>query len=716
MVLFTAGLQGRVVFHGFGEYIRVPAPWSYLLVTVALYGGLAAAAAVVTGRVGVKGGVPTPVVGAVLMTASCAAAAAVGAPYWLLPAAAAAAWGVSRFYVTRSLGDYSLFVCGTTACGGWFLTHNFWSLAVDIDGLPMAELCQFLVLSLAIAAAGPGLAAVGCTPSTLGTLLCVHALVFARCEDALHAEAHEDGEPMYPPYLVLLTSAAGITLAAKLQADARVPVAFAWLMRCIYGGKLALVLLPGSHALAPCTLVALAATAPHVTAPGRKRSERMPALRGVAHAAFLALSLLHARFAVFDVVFALSGHRPSDATLFGGLLLAAGGGVTPLVHRHFFHVPLARRLLLLVGVAGAMLVALRPPMPWKGEIGFWYDAEHVPDTEPDDVDIYGQRRGPHSGAPCWLLIVTVLSGLFVASSPRGRNGAGGGNTPAPLRALLAAGGGASLGAYLALEYFPGSDVSLAAPLCAATALVAVFLAFVYFPSATSPQQMPYVFAAYLVCLGAAYASQSSSAAGTSAVGPAERVRREEARIGVLGVCAGLTLQVAFALKVKVASIAAPGGGSGGGGVGFGGGSGGRYGRGAAFAARQGIGRGTARRIGGGGGGGGGGASFAPFAGRRPAHLRGAGGALAQRTMAAMSASWMPVVGNAATLIAFSTSAVLSSRVSPGSDHAVFALAPVLLLLHEDAVVFTSLLGAQRYAPPLSAVVASLCLSAAGFRI
>uniref|UniRef100_A0A7S0SUC7 Uncharacterized protein n=1 Tax=Mantoniella antarctica TaxID=81844 RepID=A0A7S0SUC7_9CHLO len=80
-------------------------------------------------------------------------------------------------------------------------------------------------------------------------------------------------------------------------------------------------------------------------------------------------------------------------------------------------------------------------------------------------------------------------------------------------------------------------------------------------------------------------------------------------------------------------------------------------------------------------------------------------------MAAMSASWMPVVGNAATLIAFSTSAVLSSRVSPGSDHAVFALAPVLLLLHEDAVVFTSLLGAQRYAPPLSAVVASLCLSA-----
>jgi hypothetical protein len=477
--------------------------------------------------VGVKGGVPTPVVGAVLVVASCAAALAVGAPPWLLPAAAAAAWGLSRFYATRSLGDYSLFVCGATACGGWFLAHNFWSLAVDIDGTPMGELCQFLVLSLAVAAAAPGLAAVGCTPSTLGLLLCVHALVFARCEDALHAEAHEDGEPMYPPYLVFITSAAGMTLAGKLEADGRVPRAFAWLMRCIHGGKLALVLLPGSHSLVPCILVGLAASAPYVVEPGKKRSERMSALRGAAHAAFLCVALLHARFAVFDVVFAVSGHRPSDATLFGGLLLSAGVGVMPLVRRHFSHVALARRLLMLVVVAGAMLIALRPPMPWKGEIGFWYDAEHVPDTEPDDVDIYGQRRGPHSGWPCWLLILTVLSGLFVASSPRRRGGAGAGNTPALVRAILAAGAGASFGAYLSLEYFPGSDTSLAAPVCAACSLVAAFLAFVYFPSATSPQQMPYVFVAYLACLGAAYASQAASAAGASAAGPAERVRREE---------------------------------------------------------------------------------------------------------------------------------------------------------------------------------------------
>lgn len=697
LVLFTAGLEGRVVFHGFGEYVRVPAPWSYALVTAALYGALAAAAAVVTGTVGVKGGIPTAVVGTALVVASCAAAVAVGAPVWLLPAAAAGAWGVSRFYATRSLGDYTLFVCGAVACGGWFLGHNFWSLSVNIDGTPMGELCQLLLLSLAVAASAPGLAAVGCTPSTLGILLCVHSLVFARCEDALHAEAHEDGEPMYPPYLVFVTSAAGMVLAGKLEADGRVPRAFAWLMRCIHGGKLALVLLPGSHSLTPSILVGLAASAPYVVEPGKRRLERMSALRGIAHAGFLAVALLHARFAVFDVVFALSGHRPSDATLFGGLLLSAGVGVTPLVRRHFSHVPLARRLLLLVVASGGMLVALRPPMPWKGEIGFWYDAEHVPDTEPDDVDIYGQRAGPHSGWPCWLLILTVLVGLFVASSPRRARGVA--PTPAPVRLLLAAAAGTSFGAYLSLEYFPGSDAALAAPVCAACALMAVFLAFTYFPSATSPARMPYVFVAYLACLAMAHASQSVQSG--RAAGPAERIRREEARIGVLGVCAGLTLQAAFALKLKVAAIspagsdAAPPQGLAGRG---------RYGGGERYGG-----------VGGGVGGGGDGTkrmgAFAPFAGRRPAHLRGAGGALTQRTMAALSVGWMPAVGNAATLISFLVSVLLGRRVAPGSEHAVFALAPILLLLHEDAALFPSLAGGQRYAPPLAAVVVSLCYSA-----
>jgi len=46
------------------------------------------------------------------------------------------------------------------------------------------------------------------------------------------------------------------------------------------------------------------------------------------------------------------------------------------------------------------------------------------------------------------------------------------------------------------------------------------------------------------------------------------------------------------------------------------------------------------------------------------------------------------------------SVLLSRRVAQGSDTSVFALAPILLLLHEDTILFQSLTGSQRYAPPL----------------
>jgi len=35
------GLEGRIIFRAFGQYIMLHPPWSYLVVTVALYGSAA---------------------------------------------------------------------------------------------------------------------------------------------------------------------------------------------------------------------------------------------------------------------------------------------------------------------------------------------------------------------------------------------------------------------------------------------------------------------------------------------------------------------------------------------------------------------------------------------------------------------------------------------------------------------------------------------------
>uniref|UniRef100_A0A7S0I968 No exine formation 1 n=1 Tax=Micromonas pusilla TaxID=38833 RepID=A0A7S0I968_MICPS len=687
LVLFTGGLEGVVLFRGFGEYVRLPGVPGVVAVTAAVYGGLLATAAALSGSVGSKNGVPSEIYQAALVTAGCAAALATGAPPWMLPFAAIGSIGASRFYLRGGAVDLAMFAGGVGACGAWFLHSNFWGLDVDIDGLPLAELCRLLFLSLCASALAPGLARFNVHPSSLGLLVCLHAMVFARCEDALHSEALEDGEPMYPAYLVLATSALGVWLAGSLERTGKVTAATAWMARCVYVGKLALVMLPGSRALVPCVLVGMAATAPFAfdsksvgsaTVSGGRA--RMSVARGSAHAVSLVLAMVHARFAVFDVVFAVTGHRPSDAVLFGGLLLFAGAGSTPLVRRHFSHVGSARRGLALVVAAGGALVSLRPPMPWKGEIGFWYDADHVPDTEPDDVDIYGDGRAASGrGYSAWLLIASVLLGVFVASAPKPRRGATGTNaTPAPFRAMLSAAAGASLGLYLSVEYFPGfrGDSVVTVSLCAACALCAVFLAFTYVPSASSPAVMPHVFAAYLVCLGVAFWTQREDGEFD---GPGAGSRGQEARIGLVGVTAGLTAQIAFALKLKVAAVSAN--------------------PGASYRARAGT-KGARS------------ARFQPFSGRSPARFKSAGGALAQRALRAMRVGWMPVVGNISTFVTFGSATVLATYSRPDSCFAVFAVAPILLLLHEDELLFDSLSGTQRYVPPMAAIVISLAYNAA----
>mmetsp|Transcript_6845 Transcript_6845/g.30085 ORF Transcript_6845/g.30085 Transcript_6845/m.30085 type:complete len:1117 (-) Transcript_6845:987-4337(-) len=695
LVLFTGGLEGVVLFRGFGEYVRLPGVPGVVAVTAAVYGGLLAAVAALSGSVGSKNGVPSEIYQAALVTAGCAAALATGAPPWMLPFAAIGSIGASRFYLRGGAVDLAMFAGGVAACGAWFLHSNFWSLDVDIDGLPLAELCRLLFLSLCASALAPGLARFNVHPSSLGLLVCLHAMVFARCEDALHSEALEDGEPMYPAYLVLATSALSVWLAGSLERTGKVTAATAWMARCVYVGKLALVMLPGSRALVPCVLVGMAATAPFAfdssnvgsaTVSGGRA--RMSVARGLAHAVSLVLAMVHARFAVFDVVFAVTGHRPSDAVLFGGLLLFAGAGSTPLVRRHFSHVGSARRGLALVVTAGGALVSLRPPMPWKGEIGFWYDADHVPDTEPDNVDIYGERRDASGrGYSAWLLIASVLLGVFVASAPKPRRGAMGTHaTPAPLRAMLSAAAGASLGLYLSVEYFPGfrGDSVVTVSLCAACALCAVFLAFTYVPSASSPAVMPHVFAAYLVCLGVTFWTQREDGEFD---GPGFGSRGQEARIGLVGVTAGLTAQIAFALKLKVAAVSAN--------------------PGASYRARAGGARGHAGTMKGARS-----ARFQPFSGRSPARFKSAGGALAQRALRAMRVGWMPVVGNISTFVTFGSATVLATYSRPDSCFAVFAVAPILLLLHEDELLFDSLSGTQRYVPPMAAIVISLAYNAA----
>ncbi len=52
LVVAVVGFEGRVVFHAFGQYVRLPPPWNWVAVSAALMGGAGLIIAAHAGAVG----------------------------------------------------------------------------------------------------------------------------------------------------------------------------------------------------------------------------------------------------------------------------------------------------------------------------------------------------------------------------------------------------------------------------------------------------------------------------------------------------------------------------------------------------------------------------------------------------------------------------------------------------------------------------------------
>lgn len=91
----------------------------------------------------------------------------------------------------------------------------------------------------------------------------------------------------------------------------------------------------------------------------------MVSSQGLVQALGVALAVLHARFALFEVLQRLAGGRPTEAVLVGCLVLGVAAGCAPIVACQHASSHRARRWLALLAAAGALLVLLRPPLPFK---------------------------------------------------------------------------------------------------------------------------------------------------------------------------------------------------------------------------------------------------------------------------------------------------------------------------------------------------------------
>ena len=77
----------------------------------------------------------------------------------------------------------------------------------------------------------------------------------------------------------------------------------------------------------------------------------------------------------------------------------------------------------------------------------------------------------------------------------------------------------------------------------------------------------------------------------------------------------------------------------------------------------------------------------------------------------MQLDYLPVCGNAATVLCYLLCLLLNLRYLDGSLYSVFALAPLMLLLSPGKTLFRHLNEANRYAPVADAVIFTCLLGA-----
>lgn len=275
-----------------------------------------------------------------------------------------------------NIGIYALFMCLAIATVGYFLKRNYWF----IEG--MENTCFGILLITSITFAVPGLYLMEFSKEVLFGMLFVQAAVMAQVEAMLYNEIQEDGSTFYPPYLIALTTFCGVQLSTKMLnlSKSRFPD---MLIYTVYVSKLSVFLDLDWVKV----FVLMCASASKYTI-------------------LIVLGLLYARLELFDVLFLFTGHRPTDAGLFGSLLCATSalGGFQSL-----------RKARLICMIAGLLLVIIKPPLPWQGEVGFWYDQDHVPDREPDRDSMYslgGEYDGAEETYRSWFLILSIVFGLF----------------------------------------------------------------------------------------------------------------------------------------------------------------------------------------------------------------------------------------------------------------------------------------------------------------
>lgn len=330
-----------MVFYAFMPFIKLPAPWNYIMVTGALFGGVCLCLAHLTGALG--SALDVPLAAACLLLCTTAGSVAVGIPFPWIVAPLVAAGGLALYYDSRSLREYAIFVLGVLLTAGWFVHHHFWFLDIRVGFVHLHTMCQLALAALLPAVVVPGLLLAGVGRQWVGLLMLVQAELLCVLEEQMYGAHHHEepgSEAMYPGYLVITTTVAGIAACQALHRLWAIPRWANWVVSTLYVAKLSMLVLPEAYLVLPTAVLLLAAGAPlylyEQPEPGKRRPRLKP-WQGAVHVVVTVTAVGLARFAVFDVVqWAMLG-RPDEGVLLGVLLGVTAAALAPLITTCYAH-------------------------------------------------------------------------------------------------------------------------------------------------------------------------------------------------------------------------------------------------------------------------------------------------------------------------------------------------------------------------------------------
>ncbi|XP_020106679.1 uncharacterized protein LOC109722913 [Ananas comosus] len=677
MVVVVVCLEIRVVFHSFGRYLHAPPPLNYLLVTVTMLGGASALGAYAVGMVG--DAFSSAAFTALSILVSAAGAIVIGFPILFIPLPLISGFYLARFFTKKSLSSYFTFVALASLMVLWFVVHNYWDLNIWIAGMPLKSFCKYVVASVVMAMAVPGLALL---PSKLRFLtelgLIGHTLLLCYIEDRLFNYATMyyfgfDEDVMYPSYMVFGTTFLGLALVRRLAVDHRIGPKAVWILTCLYSAKLSMLFITSKSVLWVSAVLLLAVSPPLLLYKDRSKGvSRMKVWQAYAHACVVAFSAWLCRETIFEALQWWNGKPPSDGLLLGSCILLTGIASIPIVALHFSHVQSAKRFLLLVVAVGLLFILMQPPIPLSW--AFQSDLIKAAHQSNDDTSIYGFVTSRPTW-PSWLLIATVLLTLSAVTNI----------IPVKyiveLRAFYAVAVGSTLGIYICVEYF--TQAIILYPLLVATIVCAsVFVVFTHLPSASSTRVLPWVFSLSVALFPVTYLLEGQLRAKSFSEG--EEVDKfttmlaiEGARMSLLGLYAAIFMLIALEIKFELASLLHEKAHE-------------RIASTQAHSARA--------------------SGFPPKLRLIQQRRASAPPSFTIKKLAA-EAAWMPAVGNVSTLLCFFICLILNVSLTGGSNRAIFFLAPILLLLNQDSDIFAGFGDRQRYFPVTLAISGYLVLTA-----